>query len=274
MSWRKADSSAAQPSLVAAPQKRSFLASLFGRDKDAEEADDNATARETAAAPRGVSAKAEPASLSPASPPLPARVQLASAAEPVVTVQPVPLPPRRPIYQIAAAESRPAPAARSAAPQPAPVQLASLSPNEIVNMRGLWDSRRGRAGEDAGRRNQCAERIERAPHPDRFGRPRDHRQHRPVPATQDRVPADIALAYAAQADSAADPADRAPAVVTSKGSASIASKPSEAIAQSRLTQAAERLDDPWLRGLVLAPSVQNSLVVTQVGDPDFAATQS
>ena len=34
--------------------------------------------------------------------------------------------------------------------------------------------------------------------------------------------------------------------------------------------AGERLDDPWLRGLVLAPSVQNSLVVTQVGDPDFA----
>ena len=39
---------------------------------------------------------------------------------------------------------------------------------------------------------------------------------------------------------------------------------------SRLTPAAERLDDPWLRGLVLATSVQNSLVVTQVGDPDFA----
>ena len=32
---------------VAAPQKRSFLASLFGRDKDAEEAADGATARES-----------------------------------------------------------------------------------------------------------------------------------------------------------------------------------------------------------------------------------
>ena len=41
------------------PQKRSFLASLFGRDKDAEEVDDDAAARETAAAPRGVSAKSE-----------------------------------------------------------------------------------------------------------------------------------------------------------------------------------------------------------------------
>jgi hypothetical protein len=92
--------------------------------------------------------------------------------------------------------------------------------------------------------------------------------------TQDRVPADVALAYAAQADGASRTlgklADRAPAVVTNRGSASIANKPSEAIAESRLTQAAERLDDPWLRGLVLAASVQDSLVVTQVGEPDFA----
>ena len=38
-----------------------------------------------------------------------------------------------------------------------------------------------------------------------------------------------------------------------------------------MTQAAERLDDPWLRGLVLAASVQDSLVVTQVGEPDFTS---
>jgi hypothetical protein len=93
--------------------------------------------------------------------------------------------------------------------------------------------------------------------------------------TQDRVPAELALAYAAQADGLPRTlgrlADRAPAVVTNRGSASIANKPSEAIAESRLTQAAERLDDPWLRGLVLAASVQDSLVVTQVGEPDFAS---
>jgi len=41
---------------VAAPQKRSFLASLFNRDKDAEEADDNTRARESAPASRSVSA--------------------------------------------------------------------------------------------------------------------------------------------------------------------------------------------------------------------------
>ena len=88
---------------VAAPQKRTFLASLFGRDKDADEADDNSTARETAPAPRGVNAKPEPAkskSVKPESaksepaktesskPAAPARVQVASAGEPVVSNAP------------------------------------------------------------------------------------------------------------------------------------------------------------------------------------------
>jgi hypothetical protein len=85
--------------------------------------------------------------------------------------------------------------------------------------------------------------------------------------TQDRVPTEMALAYAA----AQAPAARAAATVTTRGTASIASKSIEAIAPSRLARAAERLDDPWLRGLVLAPSVQTSLVVTSVGDPDFAS---
>jgi hypothetical protein len=255
---------------VAAPQKRSLLAALFGRrDKDAEEADDNTTARESAPASRSVSA-AKPEANKPATP---VRVQLASAAEPVVSAQPVavPLPPRRPIYQVAAAESRPAPASAPPASAPraaAPMQLASLSPNEIVNMRGLWDNTgdavaaTSPAAETNALSVSSARRIQTAP------------EGREVTASigpfpnLDRVPADVALAYAAQ--TAGRPADRASAAVTSKGTTSTASKPSEAVASSRLTPAAERLDDPWLRGLVLATSVQNSLVVTQVGDPDFA----
>jgi uncharacterized protein YcbK (DUF882 family) len=249
---------------VAAPQKRSFLASLFNRDKEAEEADDNTTARESAPTSRSVSATKTEAN----KPATPARVQFASAAEPVVSAQPVavPLPPRRPIYQIAAVESRPAPAPAPRAT--APMQLASLSPNEIVNMRGLWDNTGDAvaASPPAAETNalsvSSARRIQTAP------------EGREVTAgigpfpSHDRVPADVALAYAAQ--TANRPAERASAAVTSKGTTSTASKPSEAIAASRLTPAAERLDDPWLRGLVLATSVQNSLVVTQVGDPDFA----
>jgi uncharacterized protein YcbK (DUF882 family) len=267
---------------VAAPQKRSFLASLFTRDKDAEEAGDNSTARE-AAAPRSVNAKIdpakaelakpEPAKAEASKPAAPARVQVASAAEPVVSnvqAQPVPLPPRRPIYQIAAVESRPAPAPRAAEP----VQLASLSPNDIISARGLWDSMADATPAKAPVAETNALSVSSARRTQTASAGRDMTASVGPFPNHDRVPTDVALAYAAQADdgsrSLGKLAERAAALVTNKGTASIANKPSEAIAQSRLTQAAERLDDPWLRGLVLAPSVQNSLVVTQVGDPDFA----
>jgi uncharacterized protein YcbK (DUF882 family) len=251
---------------VAEPKKRTFLASLFGRDKDSEEVDDNATARE-ASSGRSVTAKSnttkpEPSKL------VPARVQVASAAQPVaetpvVSAAPVPLPPRRPIYQIAASEARPAFTPREAA-----AQVAELSPNEVVNTRGIWDDATPAAAAKIALAETNALSVSSArrmtPRPDVTA------SIGPFP-THDRVPADMALAYAAQANTAGRGAAPPAAVVTSRGSASIANKPSETIAQSRLTQAGERLDDPWLRGLVLAPSVQNSLVVTQVGDPDLVS---
>jgi uncharacterized protein YcbK (DUF882 family) len=252
---------------VAAPQKRSLLASLFSRDKDSEEADDNTTARENAVAARSVSpAKPEASKPDSSKPAVAARYQVASAAEPVVNTAPVPLPPRRPIYQVAAAESRPEPAPRAAAP----MQLASLSPNDIINSRGLWDN----LGDALAARPPVAETTALSvSSARRIQTPSEVREVTasigPFPS-QDRVPTDVALAYAAAQADAKATTGRAPAGITSKGTTSIASKASESIAQSRLTPAAERLDDPWLRGLVLAPSVQNSLVVTQVGDPDFA----
>ena len=254
---------------VAAPQKRSLLASLFGRDKDTEEADDNTTARESAPASRSVSAaKSETGKPDSSKPAAPARIQLASAAEPAASAPAVsvPLPPRRPIYQVAAAESRPAPAPAPRAA--APMQLASLSPNDIVNARGLWDNMGDAvaASPPVPETNALSVSSARRIEPASPGRDLTA-SIGPFP-NHDRVPADVALAYAAQ--SAGRPADRASATVTSKGATSTASKASESIAQSRLTPAAERLDDPWLRGLVLTPSMQNSLVVTQVGDPDFA----
>ena len=237
---------------VAEPQKRSFLASLFGRDKDTEEVADSATARETAAAPRGVTAKSESTKPEPSKPAAPARVQMASAAEPVVTnMQPVPLPPRRPIYQIASVESRPAPTPRPAPRQAAPVQLASLSPNEIVSMRGLWDR-----AEAAPAKTPVAETnalsVSSARRMQTASAGRDTTASIGPFPTQDRVPADVALAYAAQADggsrSLGKLTDRAPAVVTNKGPASIANKPADIVTSSILSQAAERLDDPVAAG--------------------------
>lgn len=254
----KADLERGNRTVFAEGKKKGFFASLFGRDKEAEETDDTATVRE-AAAGRSVTAKAdtnkpEPSKL------VPPRVQIASAAEPVVGTVPVPLPPRRPIYQVAEQTSRPTPAPLRPS---APAQVAELTPNQIVSMRGLWDAEA--APEPAAKialaeTNALSVSSQRrmAPKPDTTA------SIGPFPAT-DRVPTDMALAYAAQTLAA-----RAAATVTNRGSASIASKPIEAIAPSRRTQAAERLDDPWLRGLVLAPNVQNSLVVTPVGEPDFA----
>jgi uncharacterized protein YcbK (DUF882 family) len=255
---------------VASPQKRSFLASLFSRDKDAEEADDNTVARESAPASRRVNAKTETNKTETNKTETnkttaPARVQVASATEPVITAQPVPLPPRRPIYQVAAAESLPAPAPAPRAA--APIQLASLSPNQIVNMRGLWDNTGDAVAASAPAAETNALSVSSARRIEPTSPAREVTASIGPFPSYDRVPADVALAYAAQ--TAGRTTERAPAMVTSKGTTSTVSKPS-AIAPSRLSPAAERLDDPWLRGLVLATSVQNSLVVTQVGDPDFA----
>ncbi|MBN8966150.1 MAG: hypothetical protein J0H89_12415, partial [Rhizobiales bacterium] len=84
----------------------------------------------------------------------------------------------------------------------------------------------------------------------------------------DRVPADVALAYANAVD--ASPAvgkqpGRA-AVITTRGAASIARKPADAVINIRPQ---DRSNDPWLRGVILTASVQHSLVVTPVGEPDY-----
>jgi hypothetical protein len=253
---------------ASAPQKKSFLATLFSRDKDAEEVDDNTTVRETAAASRN---GAKPAPAAPARTVV-AAVQTPAPAAPAPTqasapasVTEVPLPPRRPIYQVAAAESRPAPAP---APRPAaPINLASLSPNEIINMRGLWDGFQEQASSQT--LNMSSARRALASSLTAAGRDVTAAVGRSD--APDRVPTEVALAYAAPARAGAS-ADRAPAVVpaivTNKDSSSIAQKPVDNLARNRVARTDEKFDDPWMRGLMLTASVQNSLVVTQVGEAD------
>ena len=227
---------------VAAPQKPSLLARLFNRNKDAEEVEDTDSARDSAAPSRIVSGKTAPAT--------PTVVAVAAPPAPATPPAPVvPLPPRRPmIYQVAAAELRPA---VPAAP-PAPVQVASLSTNDIVQARGLWDVLTPAV---------TAPRVADAS--------ADVTSGLGLFASPDRVPAELALAYAAQAEATGrKPAERVVAAVTTDGLGSTARKPEDTVVTSR-TQATQRLDDPWLRGLMLTDSVQSSLVVTQVGDPNF-----
>jgi hypothetical protein len=146
------------------------------------------------------------------------------------------------------------------------VQVAVLSPNQIVDMRGLWDSLDVTATAGTNALNVSSARrllAHRAPNLGDSPFP-------PQTPAKDRVPPDAALAYAADNDAQRASARLAAAMVIQRGQTSITNKPST-VAKSRAKPAAERLDDPWLRGLVLAASLQNSLVVTQVGDPDFTA---
>jgi len=257
---------------AAQPEKRSLLARLFSRDKDTEEADDYASvAREPvpSPAPRSVTASAKPA---PAAPAAPARtvVLAAAAPQPSADAAPVPLPPKRPMFQIASADGRPA--APFAPRQAAPVNLASLSPSEIVNMRGLWDVQANTDASGSGTEALNMSSARRALAASLGGRDLTA-GIKSFANSSDRVPVETALAYAAPAASdlqAARAPQIAPAVVTNKAGASVAEKPANVTA-GRFARSADRLDDPWLRGMMLASSVQNSMVVTRVGDLDVTS---
>ena len=96
---------------------------------------------------------------------------------------------------------------------------------------------------------------------------RPHRQHRPVRATRSRPGRRRArLRRAGRRPARARQARRTrAAVVTSKGSGLDRRQAGRRrCAGSPPVQADDRLNDPWMRGLVLAPSVQNSLVVDAV----------
>jgi hypothetical protein len=252
---------------AAEPAKRSFLAKLFGRDqKDDEETEDTTSVKQDTAE-RGAGAK--PAAK-------PARTVVASAAatapiaEKTPTVVPVPLPPSRPMYQVASTESEPAPAFT---PRRL-INLASLSPNEIINLRGLWEglvaavspSLPANAAVDSDASISSARRVLASSMIAAAGR--DSTGTVGPFNGPDRVPADVALAYANAVD--ASPAvgkqpGRA-AVITTRGAASIARKPADAVINIRPQ---DRGNDPWLRGVMLTASVQHSLVVTPVGEPDY-----
>jgi len=264
---------------AAAPKKRSLLAALFGVAQDAEESDDNASAQQSVVAARRVTAT--PATPAPQPAPSAARTMVASAAAPAPNNTPVPLPPVRPLYQIASAESRPAPAP---APRPAnSVNLAALSPNDIINQRGYWQqlpaatADRTPGDEPPAHSLSSARRILASSLTAAAGQ--DVTAAVSPFANPDRVPTDVALAYAAQADNAdllsrpapiARPISTAPAaIITRKAAASVAIKPAETMPSSHLAKTADRLNDPWLRGLMLTDSVQHSMTVTQFGDPDF-----
>jgi len=247
------------PGEAAQPQ-RSLLAALFGGTQDAEEAADNSAAPTATRPPVTNARRAAPPAVAPT----------AAVATAVEAAKPVPLPPSRPTFQVASAQSTPV-----AAPAPRrPTNLGALSPNEIIGARGYWQGLPDAPPEtpivSASRRTASAD-------PDATA------SIGPF-VRNDRVPPEVALSYASQpepqsalAAALGSTARRvAAAVVTSQGTASIATK-SVALGGTSANvlplKPNERLNDPWLRGLVVSPSVQAFMTTTVFGAPDFRRLQ-
>jgi uncharacterized protein YcbK (DUF882 family) len=241
-------------------QNRGLLASLFNglrSSQDPEEVEDSQSSRQPAAPRRAITTAAASATPAPAAPEV------------------VPLPPSRPTYQIAALTEQPAPApARTIRTS----NLAAITPNQIIEARGYWQGLpelpRETMGTSVSSARRIAARQTASADADLTGSIGPFERN-------DRVAPDVALAYAAQAEhrsallsTPAAPiiadARRPATVVTQQGAASVAIKPATEIASTvRPVNAAERLNDPWLRGLVIVPNVQNSMVTTTFGVPDF-----
>jgi len=177
--------------------------------------------------------------------------------------------------------------------------LAALTPNQIILARGFWQgvpdgvnaARPAAAANALGLRGpQHAEVASAAP--DATG------SVSPFADAEDRVPAELALAYAEPTDrdapssaasavaaaaipTAATPraaVTRAVAVRTDDTAVTIAMKRIEGRPASAILTVANktaplaesgRLDSPWLRAIVVSPSVTRFLCITALGAPDF-----
>jgi uncharacterized protein YcbK (DUF882 family) len=277
-------------STPAPTKQRGIIASLFGIGQEAEESDDTAAVKQ---APAAAAAARRPASTTTAvTAPVAAPVRTASAvptplpapARPVavaaVETAPVPLPPTRPIYQVASAESRPVPA-----PAPRTNNSATPSAFDIISARGLWDGSTSVAPDpltDVSARRVSAPAAPAFPAQEAAPKDQIVTASTGPFARPDRVPADVALAYAALADTkaaaasagttgqAARPVSRSiePATVTRQGTASVAIKP-EPTTRNAQAKPADRLNDPWMRGLALVASVHDTMTTTRLGEPDY-----
>jgi hypothetical protein len=274
-----ADASGASPG-----RGRNFLAKLLGIGADEDEEKETVTPRRTKPA-------ASAASQEVAAVPMP-RARPARADE-VAVAAAAPTPPARPgEFSLAAASTSPAPtpaeviSSRGFWQEPAEVSAPPA-------LRGSTDQRplTREAILTSG------ERLAWVSGPDgQLAPPRPPRDIEPAPTPEpdttasiaawasnpshnDRVPTDLMLAYAATAravtaspepparPAAAPMGALKPATPVNTGSATIATKKAAA-GNSPAAKVVQRNFDPWLRGVVLTPSVHHSLSVAVVGATD------
>jgi uncharacterized protein YcbK (DUF882 family) len=238
--------------------KRGLLAKLFGFSTDEEDAD---------AAERDGSVHAAPA----------VAHQTPVASKPV-RVAAVPIPPKAP-------------------PRPAQFTLAATQPPaDTIQARGSFaaapaaaavtavaERADARAATPAGAVNESGQRLVWIAGPEGRLAPRPPQEIAvasadPEPTTsigswpefaKDRVPAEIALAYAAAPVAAPEPPPR-PAPMGSLG-APVPAVVAAPIPAAPVAIRGEKIHDPWLRGIVMAPSVQHSMHVSVLGPTDYRA---
>jgi len=208
----------------------------------------------------------------------------AKPEKPVVTAAAVPLPRMKPVikaasFEVASAESRPVqlPPARSAT-------LASSTPsNSIIEQRGFWQAQpeadavqakfASRASQSSKRATgtevasadpsvtgslapwPLAERIERAAAPEGV--------LAYAPAT---APVPAPVAPSATKAVATAPPDTTVAVKRSGNRPSLVSDSLAAVAE---VKPGTRFNEPWLRAMIVSPSVQDFMSTAQLGTPDY-----
>lgn len=248
------------------PQQGNVLTSLFNRfrgNQDPEESEDNTTTRQTAAATRRQAPVRTAAAPAPVAPPAPVQIAAAPAAP---EADAVPLPPSRPTFQIASAEDRPV----TLPARPVRTDVASLSPNQIIEARGYWQGLPELPRETVGTSPSSISSARRVAGRQVASADAELTASVGPFIRNDRVAPEIALAYAAQADKPSPTVQRPATVVTQQAAATVAAKPAVGFASTvRAVKDADKLNDPWMRGLVIAPSLQNSMVTTTFGVPDF-----
>ena len=205
------------------------------------------------------------------------------------------------ITRVAAAQP-PAPPAAAGAAEPTSSQTPSQTPSQVISARGFWQSPPsasaapdGGSSADASANDALAKALSRH-ETDLASANADGDLTGAVSpswpdARDDRVPPELALSYAEQPGDAASPAPKSAATASPHVSVALTGQPApqsgitivvkraaNQAASTILTapaklasvvKAGARFDDPWLRAMVLSPSVRRFLTTMALGAQDF-----
>lgn len=251
--------------------KPNIFARMFGGGRNkAKDEDDEAEATAPAApAPRVAAGRtARPNIFAGADAP-----KTEKAAAPAATVAAIPMPKTRPNFQVAAAAPQEQPAR--------PVQqamtylLAAVTPNDIIKSRGYWVGLPETPSENSAARRRPVETASADPAATAsigpFAAPEGYRErkdeatlafaaHQPDPPVQRARPMGSSIPRKA--------AIAANTTVAVKGGAE---QPAEVISHSEPEKVAlpDRHNSPWLRAVIVTPSIQSAMSTTLFGPTDF-----